>query len=465
MAVSRRQFVFGSSLTATGLGLAGAALTRAAVAQGAAAPATAGAGASEQRTPEVSQPAAAANPQDWGWVRSQFRLDPNYAHLSNFYIVSHPKPVRDAIDRYRQALDENPFNFLEQHMFEKEEDMLWKKVMAAAAAYTGGSPEEIALTSSATMGLALVYNGLRLKPGQEILTTTHDHYSHHESIRLAAAKAATPVRQISLYDTGAKASADEIVARLKAGVRPATRVVGVTWTHSNTGVRIPVRRIADALAAINKTRDEADRALLVVDGTHAFGAVEEQVASTGADFFASGTHKWILAPRGTGIVWAPAARWALVQPTIPTFMDLDVYTAWQEGKLPGPTTAAAMSPGGFFAYEHQWAAVEAFRFHEAIGRPRIAARVAELNSRIKEGLAKIPKVTLHTPEDPALSAGINCFEVAGLAPGAVVAKLLDRRIIASTSPYKVTYPRLSAGIMNTPEEIDRALAAVRALAA
>ncbi|HET8945934.1 MAG TPA: aminotransferase class V-fold PLP-dependent enzyme [Candidatus Polarisedimenticolia bacterium] len=463
MAVTRRQFVFGSSLTATGLGLAGAALTGAGAAGTAQAAGTAAA-AAQQRTPEVSKPAPAANPQDWGWVRSQFRLDSNYAHLSNFYIVSHPKPVRDAIDRYRQALDDNPFVFLEHHMFEKEEDMLWKKVMVAAAGYTGGKPEEIALTSSATMGLALIYNGLRLKPGQEILTTTHDHYSHHESIRLAAAKSGTPVRQVSLYDTGAKADADEIVARLKAGVRPATRVVGVTWTHSNTGVRIPVRRIADALADINKTRDEADRALLVVDGTHAFGAVEEQVASTGCDFFASGTHKWILAPRGTGIVWARAERWALVQPTIPTFMDLNVYVAWQEGKLPGPTTAAAMSPGGFFAYEHQWAAVEAFRFHEAIGRPRIAARVAELNTRIKEGLAKIPKVTLHTPKDPALSAGINCFEVAGIAPGDVVAKLLDRRIIASTSPYKVTYPRLSAGIMNTPEEIDRALAAVRALA-
>jgi selenocysteine lyase/cysteine desulfurase len=315
------------------------------------------------------------------------------------------------------------------------------------------------------MGLALVYNGLRLKPGQEILTTTHDHYSHHESIRLAAAKSGTTVRQTSLYDTGAKATADEMVSRLHDAIRPATRVVGVTWTHSNTGVRTPVRRFAEALAAINRSRDEADHALLVVDGTHAFGAVDESVASLGCDFFASGTHKWILAPRGTGILYAPAARWALVQPTIPTFMDLDVYTAWQDGHAPGPTTAAAVSPGGFFAYEHQWAAVEAFRFHETVGRPRIAARIAELNTRIKEGLAKIPKVTLHTPMDPAISAGINCFEVAGFTPQQVVTKLLDRRIVASTSPYKVTYPRLSAGIMNTPEEIDRALAAVRALAA
>jgi isopenicillin-N epimerase len=454
MRVTRRHFVLGSGLAAGGVGFAGGALADPAPA-----------------AKTASKPAALPNgvatfkPDDWASVRAQFRLDPDFAHLSNFYIVSHPKPVRDAIDRHRQALDENPFLYLEQHMFERVEDMLWMKVIAAAAEYTGGKPEEIALTSSATMGLALIYNGLRLKPGQEILTTVHDHYSHHESIRLAAAKWGTPVRRATLYDTGAKSNTEEIVSRLKAAITPKTRVVGLTWTHSNTGVRLPIRRLADALGEINRGREETDRALLVVDGTHAFGAVEENVASLGCDFLASGTHKWILAPRGTGIVWAPAARWALLEPTIPSFIDLDAYNAWQDGRLPGPTSAAAVSPGGFFAYEHQWAAVEAFRFHKEIGRARIGARIAELNSRIKDGLAKIPKVTLHTPKDPALSAGINSFEVAGLTPQDVVKRLLDRRIIASTSPYKVTYARLSAGIMNTPEEIDRALAAVRAIAA
>ena len=455
MAVTRRHFLLGSSLAAGGVGLAGRAL--AADPAAAAKPAT--------KPAALPNGVAAFKPEDWGSVRAQFRLDPNYAHLSNFFIVSHPKPVREAIERYGLALDENPLVYLEHHMFLRDEDMLWRKVTAAAAEYTGGKPEEIALTSSATQGLALIYNGLRLKPGQEILTTVHDHYSHHESIRLAAVKRGTPVRRATLYDTGAKANADEIVSRLKAAVTPKTRVVGVTWTHSNTGVKLPIRRIADALGEINRGRDEADRALLVVDGTHAFGAVEESVASLGCDFMASGTHKWILAPRGTGIVWAPAARWTLLEPTIPSFMELDAYLAWQDERPPAPTTAAAVSPGGFFAYEHQWAAVEAFRFHKEIGRARIGARIAELNTRIKDGLAKIPKVTLHTPKDPALSAGINCFEVAGIAPDQVVKRLLDRRIIASTSPYKVTYPRLSAGIMNTPEEVDRALQAVRAIAA
>jgi len=74
-------------------------------------------------------------------------------------------------------------------------------------------------------------------------------------------------------------------------------------------------------------------------------------------------------------------------------------------------------------------------------------------------------VKLHTPLDPELSAGICCFEVEGLSPDAVVKALLARRIVASTSPYKVSYARLAASVFNTPKEVDTAMAAVRTLAA
>jgi selenocysteine lyase/cysteine desulfurase len=140
--------------------------------------------------------------------------------------------------------------------------------------------------------------------------------------------------------------------------------------------------------------------------------------------------------------------------------------AWMNGGgRTTPTAAADISPGGFFAYEHQWATVEAFQFHKAIGRARVAGRIAELNSRIKAGLAAMRHVTLHTPIDPALSAGVNCFEVRGVAAEEVVRRLREKRIVASASPYKVSYARLSAGIMNSESEIDRGLAAVDALRA
>jgi selenocysteine lyase/cysteine desulfurase len=73
-------------------------------------------------------------------------------------------------------------------------------------------------------------------------------------------------------------------------------------------------------------------------------------------------------------------------------------------------------------------------------------------------------VKLHTPMADRLSAGLVCFEVAGMPAPEVVKRLHERKIIASVTPYAAEYARLSPGILNTPEEIERTLAEIRALA-
>ncbi len=404
-------------------------------------------------------------PHDWRSVRAQFNLSPDYVHLAGFYIVSHPRPVREAIERYRKAIDENPFLTVDRGLFGKPEDRMARRVCEAAAAYAGGKPNEFAITPNTTTGLSLIYNGLMLKPGQEILTTEHDHYAHHESIRLAAQKSAISWRRIALFEQSFTTTEDEITGRLIKAVQPNTRVIGITWVHSSTGLRLPVRKIADAIGEINRRRKETDHILLVVDGVHGFGAVDESLPDLGCDFFAAGTHKWILAPRGTGVLWGRDYAWAQIQPTVPSFVAPEPFEAWLKGKAArGPTQAAWVSPGGFSAYEHQWAMSDAFRFHDQIGRTRIAKRIAELNGACKKELVKMPHVKLHTPLDPSLSAGIICFEAVGLTTEAVVDKLLERNIVSSASPYAKSYARLSFGIMNTPEEADVTLRAVRDLA-
>jgi len=403
--------------------------------------------------------------KDWDEVRRQFRLAPEYLHFSGFYIASHPQPVRAAIESFRDALDANPFLTVENGMFESETQNLQRKVREDIAAYLGGQPDEIALTPNTTTGLSLVYHGLPLKAGDEVLVTTHDHYVHHEAIRLATERNGASVRRIPLFDDAASASVDAIVGRVREGIGAKTRVLGITWVHSASGIRLPVRQIADALREINAKRDEHERVLLVLDGVHGIGAVDATIVDLGCDFFCAGTHKWMFAPRGTGIVWARAQNWARLRPLIPTFSNRESYDAWAEQRpAGGPTVAERVSPGGFLAYEHQWAMGAAFRMHQQIGRARIAARISELNSRCKEGLAGIGNVRLHTPRDAALSAGICCFEVAGQKPEDTVKQLLARKIIASESPYAVSYARLSAGLMNTPEQVDKAVAAVRAIA-
>ena len=403
---------------------------------------------------------AANNLQNWENVRAQFdSISREYIHLSSFFLVSHPRLVREAIEKYRRAIDENPFLFVEQNIMEMP-----PKIQAAVAEYIGGKPEEIALTNSTTMGLAFVYQGLPLKSGQEILTTAHDHFVHHEAIRLAANRAGASVRKIEFFDYLSTVSKAEIVGRIKKAITPKTRVVGITWVHSGTGLKLPVRQIAEAIAEVNKERAEADRILLIVDGVHGFGVEDESVAAMGADFFIAGTHKWMFGPRGTGIVWAKAENWKLLQMIFPAF-SVEAVTAWMTGtEFNAPMRAAWINQGGFHSYEYEWALPAAFEFHRQIGRARIAERIHTLNDQMKEGLAKIPNVKLYTPRSSKLSAGLICFDVEGMNSKEVVKKLLEKRIIASTAPYKNSYARLAPSLLNTPEEIETTLRQIRTMA-
>lgn len=405
---------------------------------------------------------AAATPtlpdlSDWTKVRAQFALDPDYLHFASFFIASHPTPVREAIEAYRRAMDRNPFQVIEHGMFEGDEHSVPLQVQREVAAYLGGRAEDVCLTRSTTEGLALVYHGLPLQPDEEVLCTTHDHYSHHEAARLATQRAGASLRKIPLFKDAATASTESIIDQLMKGIGVRTRVVGLTWVHSSSGIRLPIREIAAALRA----RGGAP-VLLVVDGVHGIGAADETIATMGCDYFCAGTHKWMFGPRGTGLVWANADNWARLHPTIPNFSEVESYEAWAQDRAPaGPNNASRMSPGGFHAFEHQWATGTAFRMHRQMGRGRVASRIRSLNDQLKAGLAENRKVKVHTPRSGDLSAGLVAFEVDGLAPSDVVKRLLEKRIIASTSPYAVTYARLAPSLVNTPDEVEHALRALR----
>jgi selenocysteine lyase/cysteine desulfurase len=197
---------------------------------------------------------------------------------------------------------------------------------------------------------------------------------------------------------------------------------------------------------------------------HGFGVERESPADLGCDFFAAGCHKWIFGPRGTGLLWGRPAAWKGHVGLIAPF-ERDNYEAWMKGRVPPGASGPSATPGGFHSFEHRWALGEAFAFHQRIGRERITARIHALATQCKEGLAKMSHVKLHTPTSEALSAGLVCFEVAGIPAPEVVKRLHARNIIASVTPYATEYARFSPGILNTPEEIDKVLREVRALGA
>ncbi len=410
--------------------------------------------------PEAPDATTLRGSGDWEEVRSQFALSEDTIHMSAMLIASHPRPVREAIERHRQGLDRDPVTYLEANNTSG-----LNAARSAAADFLGVGQDAIALTDSTTMGVGLVYNGMRLQPGDEILSTQQDYYVTIEALRQLAERTGARVRQIPLYDRTETLSADEAVARIVGGINPRTRVVALTWVHSSTGYKLPAGAVGEAIAQINASRPDDRRILFALDGVHGFAVENVDMADLGCDFLMAGCHKWLFGPRGTGIIAAGAQGYAPLIPSIPSFLESGAFNSWiTDDGAPGPNNARRMTPGGFQAFEHKWALREAFAWMQSIGKAQIADRTHQLAGQLKEGLRSIGGVKVQTPASTNQSAGIVAFDVEGWSPDAVVSRLRERNLIASVAPYAIPHVRLTPSIRNTPEEVDEALRVIRAIA-
>ncbi|OAE10561.1 class V aminotransferase [Pseudomonas simiae] len=386
----------------------------------------------------AGEPAPTTN-APWTGLKQLFNQDPDYLHFSNFLVTSHPKPVREAIDRYRQQIDRNPGLAMDWGLEET-----WKRegqVREWAGRYLNATPPQIALTGSTSEGLAMIYGGIKLRPDQEILTTEHEHYATQNVLDFRVARQGTQVRRIRLFENAHQVSVDEVLGNIKRAIRPNTRVLGMTWVQSGSGVKLPIGEIGRLVETLNRNRDDKDRILYVVDGVHGFGVEDLDFPAMHCDFFIAGTHKWIFGPRGTGLVCARDAENKDVTPMVPTFSEDTNF-------------ATTMTPGGYHAFEHRWAADEAFKLHLQLGKASVQARIHELNTELKNQLLAHPQIELVTPRSTELSAGFTFFRVKGQDSDAVAAYLMKNRVVIDAVDRDVgPVIRTSPGLLNSSDEI------------
>lgn len=391
--------------------------------------------------------------QFWKRIRSAFNLSPDYVHFEAFLLSSHPEPVRKAIEQYRKNLDANPYIYLSQN-----EQRLELDARTSIADFIGATKDEIIITENATTGLSLVYNGLALNQGDEILTTRHEHHSNLRALENLAQRTGAILKIVDIYKDGENINPDEMVCRLASGFSHKTRLIALTWVHSCSGVCIPVSFLVKAVRKHFSTIDK--NPLVCVDGTHGCGARQLDVIDMGCDIFVSGCHKWLHGPRGTGFIWANKKAMDALGVVIPSFApgEVDVFR-----KVEYPRFVDAgehLSPGGFHCFEHRWAIHAAIRFIQHIGIQVIQERIQSLALRLKLGLSKIEGVKVVTPIDVEYSAGIICFSIEGVTPEFVSKELCELKIICIVSPYQVQYCRFSTSIFNLVSDIDLAIEGV-----
>ena len=164
------------------------------------------------------------------------------------------------------------------------------RVRALIARLIGGQPEEVALATGASGGLAAVAAGVDWKPEDEVLVARGEFPAHMATwMPLAAAH---PLRVEVVASRGRFLTADDFLAH----IGPRTRLVSTSLVRFDDGARIDAARLAEACHAVG--------AHLLLDVSQCVGALPLDVRSLGADFVVAAGYKWLLSPYGTGFLWA-----------------------------------------------------------------------------------------------------------------------------------------------------------------
>jgi selenocysteine lyase/cysteine desulfurase len=191
----------------------------------------------------------------WREIQQAFTVNRAYVNLNNGGVCPSPRVVQDAMKRYLDLANEAPVYTMWQLLEPQVES-----VRRGLAREFGCDPEEMAITRNASEGLEAVQLGLDLKPGDEVLTTTHDYPRMLTTWRQRERRDGIVLRTISFPFP--PPSLDVLAERFEQAITPRTRVILVCHMTNLTGQVFPVRRIC------RMARERGIEA--IVDGAHAF---------------------------------------------------------------------------------------------------------------------------------------------------------------------------------------------------
>jgi selenocysteine lyase/cysteine desulfurase len=299
--------------------------------------------------------------------------------------------------------------------------------------------DELALTQNTTMGMSILANGLDLEPGDEIVTTDQEHGGGISPWMLRQRRHGAVVRQVAL-GPAVEDGPDGVVAAFADQMTARTRVVMFSHVTSLLGIKLP----AAELCALARRHD----ALSVVDGAQAVGQMPVDVAAIGCDAYVTSGHKWLLGPKGTGLLY--------VRGDVQDRFWGTLVTGGFENRSQGAFRLARFGTGSLPRVFGLRAAV---RFMKRLDIDRIERWDRSLTSRLREGLASMPHVRLSSPVDPRLSAAVTTFAVSGRTADEMQDVLWREKIrVRAEGDAGI---RLSAHFYVAPADIDRVLSIVR----
>ncbi len=361
----------------------------------------------------------------------QLRRDKIFLNHGSFGAC--PAPVFDAYQAWQRDLEADPESF-----FRRRIRGLLAEARSQLAAFVGTHADSLVFVPNATHGINIVARSLELEAGDEVLGTNHEYGAVERAWQYNCDQHGA--RYIKQPITLPVQSPEEIVEQLFAGVTERTRVIFLSHISSFTALTFPVAAIC--------ARARERGILTVIDGAHAPGQIDLNLEAIGADFYVANCHKWLCAPKGSGFLYAPPERQAMLRPFV-------VGWGWQ-----GETTAESfldifemlgtLDPAAYlsvpaaiaFQAEHNWPQV----------RAACHSLLLEARARIQR-VAGLPHVY---PDTGGWWAQMSVIPLPPDASTVAWQRLWeDYRIEVPIIPWEnYLFVRVSIQAYNTPDEVD-----------
>ncbi|KPG74906.1 aminotransferase class V-fold PLP-dependent enzyme [Pseudomonas libanensis] len=377
-------------------------------------------------------PRNADNEPHWRAIAERFDLEPGPINLENGYFGRMSRAVQAQYLEHISYINRSNSVYVRQR-FEQGENIQIRRQLAALIDV---DPQALAFPRTPTEALqSLIRNYNRLQPGDQVLISDLEYDTVKGAMRWLASVRGVEVIEVSHTHP---ASFDSLVRTYRDAFLqyPRIKLMALTHVTHRTGLVMPVAAIAGA------AREQAIDVIL--DGAHALGQIEFNLAELGIQFAGFNLHKWIGAPLTLGFMYIAPERLADIDPDMGEFhypaTDVRARTSYSTPNFPALMTLPLV-----------------FEEHRQLGGAAAkGARVNYLRDLWVSQVRPLPGIEVLTPDDPRLYCGITAFKFIGRDQQVMVDRLLkehDLFVTTRTGAAFGTCIRVTPGLLTSAVDI------------
>ncbi|HEX7255338.1 MAG TPA: aminotransferase class V-fold PLP-dependent enzyme [Gaiellaceae bacterium] len=366
-------------------------------------------------------------------VRSRFPIFERLVYINSCSQGALSDAVRDSYQQYLRDWDEKGAPW--EYWVERTE--------AARAAFAGlvnADPDEIAVTTSLSAGVASLASGLRYANRSKVILTDLDFPTIGQIWHAQEARGARVVH----VPVGPDGTVP--LEHFDAAIDEDTALVSIPHVSYRTGAMTDVEGVAELA--------HERGALVLLDAYQTAGSMPLDVRELDVDFLGAGVLKYLLASAGLAFFYCRRELFEKAWPTATGwFADEDIFAMDVHDYSPSATARRFQS--GTPPIPSIYAGIAGVELMQEIGIAETREHVQNLNDRLIAGVDELGG-TLATPRERDKHGALICVRSTDV--NGLVAALAERGIVTSERDGNL---RVSAHAYNTEKDIEAVLEALR----